>query len=159
MVKRERQGSYDVSRTDCISSRNGGNHVYRQQSFTYTGGAARARGLGGYRMMMVRCILAETTMPERIRPRIEIWPVKGHFLSMPLDGEAKDNATNISSLDGLLGGLEAQTNVLVPSLLLCLSRCFGVLEDVRLLEEGSLRLHCQFGHGGLSMLLPLCVVG
>jgi len=97
--------------------------------------------------MMVRCILAETTMPERIRPRIEIWPVKGHFLSTLLDGEARDNATNISSLDGLLGGLEAQTDVLVPSLLLCLSRCFGVLEDVGLLEEGSLRLHCQFGHG------------
>jgi len=36
---------------------------------------------GGYRMMIVRCILAETTTPERIRPRIEIWPVKGHFLS------------------------------------------------------------------------------
>lgn len=37
--------------------------------------------LGPYRMMMVRCILAETTMPERMRPRMEIWPVKGHFLS------------------------------------------------------------------------------
>ena len=64
--------------------------------------------------MMVRCILAETTMPERIRPRIEIWPVKGHFLSMLLDGEAGDNATNISSLDGLLGGLEAQTDMTCP---------------------------------------------
>ena len=80
-------------------------------------------------------------MPERIRPRIEILPVKGHFLSMLLDGEAGDNATNISSLDGLLGGLEAQTDVLVPSLLLCLSRCFGVLEDVRLLS------FCHREHG------------
>jgi hypothetical protein len=34
-----------------------------------------------YRMMTVWCIFAETTTPERIRPRIEIWPVKGHFLS------------------------------------------------------------------------------
>jgi hypothetical protein len=32
-------------------------------------------------MMMVRCILVETTRPVRIRPRIETRPVKGHFLS------------------------------------------------------------------------------
>jgi hypothetical protein len=30
----------------------------------------------------VRCILVETTVPVRIRPRIETIPVKGHFLSM-----------------------------------------------------------------------------
>lgn len=33
-------------------------------------------------MMMVRCILVETTVPVRIRPRIETRPVKGHFLSV-----------------------------------------------------------------------------
>ena len=31
---------------------------------------------------MVRVILAETTLPVRMRPRIETSPVKGHFLSM-----------------------------------------------------------------------------
>ena len=30
----------------------------------------------------VRCILVETTVPVKIRPRIETIPVKGHFLSM-----------------------------------------------------------------------------
>jgi hypothetical protein len=34
------------------------------------------------RTMRVRCILVETTVPVRIRPRIETWPVKGHFLSI-----------------------------------------------------------------------------
>lgn len=33
------------------------------------------------RMTRVRCILVETTVPFRIRPRIETRPVKGHFLS------------------------------------------------------------------------------
>jgi hypothetical protein len=32
-------------------------------------------------MMIVRCILVETTLPVRIRPRIDTPPVKGHFLS------------------------------------------------------------------------------
>lgn len=31
--------------------------------------------------MIVRCILVDTTLPVRIRPRIETIPVKGHFLS------------------------------------------------------------------------------
>lgn len=30
---------------------------------------------------MVRCILVETTVPVRIRPLMETWPVNGHFLS------------------------------------------------------------------------------
>lgn len=34
------------------------------------------------RMIRVRCILVETTVPVRIRPRMETRPVKGHFLSM-----------------------------------------------------------------------------
>lgn len=33
-------------------------------------------------MMTVRCILVETTVPVRIRPRMETRPVKGHFLSV-----------------------------------------------------------------------------
>ena len=33
-------------------------------------------------MTRVRCILVETTVPVRIRPRIETRPVKGHFLSV-----------------------------------------------------------------------------
>lgn len=36
-------------------------------------------------MMSVRCILVETTVPVRIRPRMEIRPVKGHFLSTRRD--------------------------------------------------------------------------
>ena len=32
-------------------------------------------------MMSVRCILVLTTVPVRIRPRMETMPVKGHFLS------------------------------------------------------------------------------
>lgn len=32
-------------------------------------------------MMIVLCILVDMTVPVRIRPRIETWPVKGHFLS------------------------------------------------------------------------------
>jgi hypothetical protein len=31
--------------------------------------------------MRVRCILVLTTVPVRIRPRMETMPVKGHFLS------------------------------------------------------------------------------
>ena len=32
-------------------------------------------------MTRVRCILVETTVPVRIRPRIDTSPVNGHFLS------------------------------------------------------------------------------
>lgn len=32
-------------------------------------------------MIRVRCIFVETTVPVRMRPRIETRPVKGHFLS------------------------------------------------------------------------------
>jgi len=32
-------------------------------------------------MIIVRVILVETTLPVKIRPRIEMSPVKGHFLS------------------------------------------------------------------------------
>ena len=33
-------------------------------------------------MTKVRCIFVETTLPVRIRPRIETMPVNGHFLSV-----------------------------------------------------------------------------
>ena len=36
------------------------------------------------RMTRVRCIFVETTVPVRIRPRMETSPVKGHFLSTRL---------------------------------------------------------------------------
>ena len=44
-------------------------------------------------MMRVRCILVETTVPVRIRPRIETMPVKGHFLS------AEKNSSQLQFLD------------------------------------------------------------
>jgi hypothetical protein len=39
-------------------------------------------------MMRVRCILVETTLPVRMRPRIDTMPVKGHFLSAWFEGES-----------------------------------------------------------------------
>ena len=37
--------------------------------------------------MRVRCILVETTVPVKIRPRIETRPVKGHFLSVGIESQ------------------------------------------------------------------------
>jgi len=34
------------------------------------------------RMMMVRFILVDLTTPDKMRPRMDTLPVKGHFLSM-----------------------------------------------------------------------------
>lgn len=42
---------------------------------------------------------------------------------------------NVRAADGLLRGLEAQADVLVPSLRLALDVGLGVLEDVRLLNS------------------------
>lgn len=54
---------------------------------------------------------------------------------------------NVRSLDGLRGGLEAQANVLVPSLGLSADLGLGVLEDMGLLLVSTLALHRQFcGH-------------
>jgi len=39
------------------------------------------------RIMRVRCILVETTVPVKIRPRIETRPVKGHFLSVDAESQ------------------------------------------------------------------------
>jgi Cu2+-containing amine oxidase len=55
-----------------------------------------------YRMMTVRCIFAETTIPERIRPRIEIWPVKGHFLSKSISDVVEMGAYRYRFLQLLL---------------------------------------------------------
>lgn len=104
-------------------------------------------------MMRVRCILVETTVPVRIRPRIETRPVKGHFLSVDGHRVSKSSSpstyvfpspegfqfhhrisillrsigrpetefippsrTDVVALNGSLGGLEAQTDILVPPL-------------------------------------------
>jgi hypothetical protein len=82
-------------------------------------------------MTMVRVIFPEeTTFPVRIRPRMETSPVKGHFLSAwpepiskctPLasreEGRGKkEGLTDVGPVDGLGGGLEAKTDLLVPPL-------------------------------------------
>ena len=55
---------------------------------------------------MVRFILVDTTLPVRIRPRIEMSPVKGHFLSeFPSHDEYTyvlyESHTDVSAIDGL----------------------------------------------------------
>ena len=47
------------------------------------------------RMTMVRCILVETTVPVRIRPRIETRPVKGHFLSVVAARQLHTSSSNV----------------------------------------------------------------
>src|ERR1700682_3592198 len=42
-------------------------------------------------MTMVRAIFVEMTLPVRIRPRIETSDVKGHFLSVVVTGQKRDN--------------------------------------------------------------------
>jgi hypothetical protein len=81
---------------------------------------------------MVLVILVDFTTPERIRPRIETSPVKGHFLSertkhqMNTQGQLNRilstcgaricRLTDVGSVDGLGRGLEAKTDILVPTL-------------------------------------------
>ncbi|KAI7150536.1 hypothetical protein KC344_g22 [Hortaea werneckii] len=112
------------------------------------------------RMIRVRCILVETTVPVRIRPRIETRPVKGHFLRPfnPLIRMLRglDSRTDVRTLNGVLGRPEAQTDVLVPSLAtlslpLRLAAGLLVLEDVRLLLVGALALHGQLGRHDCSV--------
>jgi len=55
------------------------------------------------RITSVRCILVETTVPVRMRPRIETKPVNGHFLSMyepsiAVFGVRKPNPTSLYHL-------------------------------------------------------------
>ena len=68
-------------------------------------------------------------------------------------GENFASHTDVVALNGGLGGLEAQTDILVPSAarLARASRLrlgLGVLEDVRLLLESTLRLDGQLGGHG-----------
>lgn len=50
-------------------------------------------------MMMVRVILVDTTLPVRIRPRIETRPVQGHFLSVKSWPEMQCNETTVDSVE------------------------------------------------------------
>jgi hypothetical protein len=55
---------------------------------------------------MVRFILVDTTLPVRIRPRIEMSPVKGHFLSTVSSHDehifnTHGSRTDVSAVDGL----------------------------------------------------------
>lgn len=64
--------------------------------------------------------------------------------------------TDVAALNGVLGGSEAQTDVLVPSsaTLARASRLrldLGVLEDVRLLLESTLRLDGKLGRHGCDL--------
>lgn len=55
--------------------------------------------------MIVRVIFVETTLPVRIRPRIEMLPVNGHFLSVyehpAVGGGIGDEHTNIGAMNCL----------------------------------------------------------
>lgn len=51
-------------------------------------------------MMRVRCIFVETTVPVRIRPRIETSPVNGHFLSINPPSVRYDDQNTLNVLDG-----------------------------------------------------------
>lgn len=42
-------------------------------------------------MIMVRFIFVDTTLPDKIRPRMETLPVKGHFLSCRNDEKLDKN--------------------------------------------------------------------
>lgn len=118
-------------------------------------------------MTRVRCIFVDTTVPVRIRPRMETSPVKGHFLSArrvplaiiqfqirqypPFAAWKSCSRTNVCALNGGFRCPKPQANVLVPSSsALAYSRALRTLsflvdEDMRLLLVGALRLHCQFG--------------
>jgi len=71
--------------------------------------------------MIVRVIFVEMTFPVRMRPRIEMSPVNGHFLSrrwlVPGSCESILERTNICAVDGFRRCFEAQTDILVPPLL------------------------------------------
>lgn len=73
---------------------------------------------------MVRVILVETTRPVRIRPRMEISLVNGHFLSVTtrvvivygLFQQSKKSArTDIGSIHRLGGCLEPKAHILITT--------------------------------------------
>ena len=65
--------------------------------------------------------------------------------------------TDVGALNGVLGGTEAQTDILVPAAvganLLGLGLGLRVKEDVRLLLESALRLDGQLGRHGCGVLV------
>ena len=61
----------------------------------------------------MRCILVLTTVPVRIRPRMETMPVKGHFLSV----ESK-------VLDGVLDSLNFPDVIALPHASRLLQICY-----------------------------------
>jgi hypothetical protein len=124
--------------------------------------------------MRVLCILVETTVPVRIRPRMETVPVKGHFLSanpsllallfsrlysasharidlfnlLSVSSVAipqnTPRHTDIGALDGSLGGSEAQANILVPSSA-AVTRLGGLRLRLRVEEDVRLLLESPLG--------------
>jgi hypothetical protein len=75
-----------------------------------------------------------------------VCPVEGQFAH-----------TDVAALNGSLGGTETQTNILIPSSA-ALARSgrlgldLGVLEDMRLLLESTLRLDGQLGRPALPLV-------
>jgi hypothetical protein len=106
-------------------------------------------------MMIVRCIFVETTVPVRIRPRMDtLYPTLIlHFsflASQNIQSSEWALLVNVFSINGILWCPEAQANVLVPSssTFSCTPRlgCRSVvLEDMRLLLESALTLYGKFG--------------
>lgn len=60
-------------------------------------------------MTSVRCIFVETTVPVRIRPRMETSPVKGHFLS-----EGHETSVRGFTLDQMMFAGARLLNIDVP---------------------------------------------
>ena len=62
---------------------------------------------------------------------------------------SQESHTDVAALNGVLGGTETKTDILVPAAgltsLLGLGLALGVEEDVRLLLESALRLDGQLG--------------
>lgn len=59
---------------------------------------------------------------------------------------------DVGTLDGLLGGLETKTDILIPTLGLLGDLGLGVLEDMGLLLESTLRLDGELGRHDLGGL-------
>lgn len=77
------------------------------------------------RIMRVRCILVETTVPVRIRPRMETVPVKGHFLSILPKVSNSSSAEVVSQFVYSHLVFVALLEFSAPNLLPSLSRCFS----------------------------------
>src|SRR5271156_2504751 len=93
-------------------------------------------------MIAVRVIFVETTLPVRIRPRIEISPVNGHFLSIVTYAFNTYvpkcwGRTDICTVNSIGWCFETESDVFVPPPFFCrnfLSTClttikYGVCES------------------------------